>query len=336
MSKWTDKQIVVGSVLFFAFIYVTVHTDAIGDFFDVLRPFINGFILAYLTGIIAARVEKIIPLKFARGLSIVVVYLLIAGLLTLLSVYLVPILVQNIQLFVRMLPVYLEQVNMINLDQLLGSFSIADLTPRITGQLLNVTGYARAATSGVVNGVLAFVVSIYVLLTKDAIFNFTYRLSKLLLPNYTEDLCRYVRKSHTVFQQFLVAQLFASLILGIVAGVVLAILGVNYALLIGTIIGLSNIIPLVGAIIGVIVSVIIMFLTNQTMLAWVGFAFLLLLQQVDATIITPKLMGNALNLNPIIIILVLAVGTSYFGFVGILFAVPVTVMIREVATERLR
>jgi len=336
MSKITDKQIVIGSVLLFALIYITVHTDAIGDFFDVLRPFINGFILAYLTGIIAARVEKIIPSKFARGLSLVVVYLLIAGLLTLLSVYLVPILVQNVQLFLRMLPAYLERVNIVNLDQLLGSFSFADLTPRVTGQLLNVTGYARAATSSVVNGVLALVVSVYVLLTKDAIFSFTYRFSKLVIPNYVEDLRRYIRKSHAVFQQFLVAQLFASLILGIVAGLVLAILGVNYALLIGTIIGLSNIIPLIGAIIGVIVSIIIMFLTNQAMLAWVGFAFLLLLQQVDATIITPKLMGNALNLNPIIIILVLAVGTSYFGFVGILFALPVTVMIREIATERLR
>jgi len=336
MSKLTDKQIVIGSVLFFALIYITVHTDVIGDFLDVLRPFINGFILAYLTGIIAARVEKIMPSKFAHGLSLVVVYLLIAGLLTIILGYMVPILVQNIQLFVRMLPVYLERVNIINLDQLLGSFSIADLTPRITGGLLSVTEYARAATSSIVNGVLTFVVSIYVLLTKDTIFSFTYRFSKLVIPKHVEDLRCYIRKSHTVFQQFLVAQLVASLILGIVAGLVLAILGVNYALLIGTIIGISNIIPLVGAIIGVIVSIVIMFLTNSTMLAWIGFAFLLLLQQIDATIITPKLMGNALNLNPIIIILVLAVGTSYFGFIGILFAVPVTVMIREIATERLR
>ena len=342
MSKLTDKQIVIFSVLLFALIYIAVHTDAIGNFFTVLRPFINGFILAYLTEILASRVEKKIPLKSARektlrrGLSILIVYLLFAGILTVLLVYMIPILIQNIQLFARTLPDYLGQRNIPNLDHLLGSFSLSDITPRLTNQLLGVTEYARAATSGVVNAVLSFVVSVYVLLTKDAIFRFNNRLAKMIIPNYADILGRNINKSHLVFQQFLLAQLFASLILGLLAGLILSLLGVNYAILVGTIVGIFNIIPLFGAIIGVFISVVIIFLTNPSMLAWASFAFLLLLQQIDATIITPKLMGNALNLNPIIIILALALGTTYFGFIGILFAVPVTVMIREIVKEKLR
>lgn len=335
MNRLTDRHVVILSVLLFSFVYITVHTKAIGDFFRVLSPFINGFILAYLIGILATKIEKKIPLKSARGLSLVIVFLMMTALLIVLLIYLVPILVQNVQLFVKALPDYLERVEIFNIEHFLATISLTNLIPRITDQLLNITEYARAATTSVVNVVLSFVVSIYVILTKDAIFNFTYRLSKLLLPNYTEDLCRYVRKSHTVFQQFLVAQLVASLILSVIAGVSLAILGVNYAILIGTIIGISNIIPLIGAIVGVIISVIIMFLTSAPILAWIGFAFLLLLQQIDATIVAPKLMGSALNLNPIVIILVLALGTSYFGFIGILFAVPVAVMVREIVTERL-
>jgi len=336
MSKLTDKQVVIFSVLLFAWIYIAVHTNAIGNFISVLRPFINGFILAYLTEILASRVEKKIPLNSARGLSILIVYFLFAGIFTVLLVYMIPILIQNVQLFVRMLPDYLLQRNLPNIDHLLGSFSLSDITPRLTNSLLGVTEYARAATSSVVNTVLSFVISVYVLLTKDAIFRFNNRLAKIIIPNYADALQRHIRKSHYVFQQFLLAQLFASLILGILAGVVLSLLGVNYAILIGTIIGIFNIIPLFGAIIGVFISVTIMFITNPPMLAWASFAFLLLLQQVDATIITPKLMGNVLNLNPIIIILALAIGTTYFGFVGILFAVPVTVMIREVIKEKLR
>ena len=336
MSKLTDKQIVVFSVLLFAFIYITVHTDTIGNFFTVLRPFINGFILAYLTEILASRVEKKIPLKSARGLSILIVYFLFAGILAVLLVYMIPILVQNVQLLINSLPNYFIHSYVPDIEDLLASFSLSDITPRLTNQLLGVTEYARAATSSIVNAVLSFVVSVYVLLTKDAIFKFTNRLAKIFIPNYADTLRKNINKSHVVFQQFLFAQLFASLVLGLIAGIVLSLLGVNYAILIGTIIGLSNIVPLFGAIIGVIISVIIMFLTNPPMLALACFVFLLLLQQIDATIITPKLMGNVLNLNPIVIILVLAIGTAYFGLIGILFAIPVTVMVREIIKEKIR
>lgn len=336
MSKLTDRQIVISSVLLFAFIYITVHTDAIGNFFTVLRPFINGFILAYLTEILASRIEKKIPLKSARGLSILIVYLLFTGIVTMLLVYMIPILIQNIQLFVRALPDYLVQSSIPNLDHLLGSFSLTDLTPRLTSGLLGFTEYVRVATSGIVNVMLSFVVSVYVLLTKDSIFKFNNRLAKIMMPRHADVLRKNINKSHLVFQQFLLAQLFASLILGVLAGLILSLLGVNYALLIGTIVGISNIVPLFGAIIGVAISVVIMFLTNSSMLALAGFVFLLLLQQIDATIITPKLMGHALNLNPIVIILALALGTTYFGFIGILFAIPVTVMIREIIKEKLR
>lgn len=335
MSKLTDKQIVIFMTLLFAFIYITVHTNAIGDFLTVLRPFINGFILAYLTDILASRVEKKIPLKCARGLSILTVYFLFASILTVLLVYMIPILIQNVQLFFNSLPDYLGHRGVGNFEHLLGSFSLSDITPRLTTQLLGVTEYARAATSGVVNAVLSFIVSVYVLLTKESIFNFNNRLAKIIIPNYADALRTTINKSHIVFQQFLLAQVFTSLILGLVAGIVLSFLGVGYAILIGAIVGISNVIPLFGGVVGIIISVIIMFITNPPMLALTCFVFLLLLQQIDATIVTPQIMGNALNLNPIVVILVLLLGTRYFGFKGILFAIPLTVIMREIVKEKI-
>ena len=345
MSKLTDKQIIISSVLLFALIYITIHTHAVGNFLTVLRPFINGFILAYLIGILASKVEKQIFLKSARvkhatkytwGLSILIVYLLFASILTMFLLYMIPILIQNVQLFIKALPDYLLHSDIPNMNHLLESISLSDLTPRLTSGLMGFTEYARVATTSVVNVVLSLVVSVYVLLTKDAIFKFNDRLAKVIIPNHADMLRKHLNKSHFVFQQFLLTQLFASLILGVLAGLVLSLLGVNYAILIGTIVGVSNIVPLFGAIIGVAIAVIIMFLTNPAMLALASFIFLLLLQQIDATIITPKLMGNALSLNPITIILALVLGTTYFGFIGILFALPVTVMIREMIKEKLR
>lgn len=345
MSKLTDKQIIIFSVLLFCLIYIIVHTDTFSHFFDVIRPFINGFIIAYLTDILAMRVERKISLKWSnqkssskgvRVLSILFVYLLFSGIFTILLMYIVPILVQNVQLLVVKLPEYLNESQIPTLTNFFENFSLLELTTRHGAELLGFTGYARAATSSLVNGVLSFVISVYVLLTKDGIFKFAIRLGKALLPTHANAIGQMIQKSHIVFQQFLIAQLLASVILGVLAGVVLYLLGVNYAILIGAIIGISNIIPLFGAIVGIIISMLIMFLSNPPMLAWASFAFLLLLQQVDATIITPKLMGNVLNLNPIIVILAMILGTTYFGFIGILFAVPITVMIREILKEKFR
>jgi len=343
MSKLSDKQIVIFSVLLFTLTYITIHTDIFSNFLDVIHPFINGFILAYLTDILAVRVEAKMLLKWSkkrwvRGLSVLLVYLLFAGVLAILLTYIVPILFQNVQLLMVRLPEYLNerQLPIPTFTNFFGNLSLLELTTRYGGDLWGFTGYARAATSGVVNGVLSFVISVYVLLTKEGIFKFTKRLGMLIIPNHVNALGNLIQRSHIVFQQFLIAQLLASAILGILAGMVLYFLGVSYAILIGAIIGLSNIIPLFGAIVGIVISMLIMFLSNPPMLAWASLAFLLLLQQVDATIITPKLMGNVLNLNPIIVIFAMILGTSYFGFIGILFAVPVTVILREVAREKLR
>ena len=336
MSKLTDKQLIIFSILLFALIYITVHTNATRDFIMVLRPFINGFILAYITGIIATRVEEKLPVKYARGLSILIVYIMFAGIIALLLVYLIPLLVQNVQLFIRKLPDHLADNDIATINHLFNTWSLTDLTPRITNQLLGVSEYALSLTTGIVNIILSFVVSIYVLLTRDSIFTFCHRLGKVIMPDHAEAIRHNIHKSHIVFKQFLLTQLIASLIIGLCAGVVLYLLGVNYASLIGTIIGLLNMIPIFGAIVGVLVSMIILFLTNPSMLAMASFVYLLLLQQIDATILTPKLMGHTLNLNPIVIILVLTLGTTYFGLIGILFAVPFTIILREIAKEKLR
>ena len=336
MSRFSEKKIIILCALLFMIAYIAVHTDAIGNFISVISPFVNGFILAYLTDILASAVEAKIPFKSARGVSIVIVYLLFAGILAVLLVYLVPILSQNIQILIRMLPVYLERYNVGQIADFIGDFSLSDIIPRLSEQIMGVTVYAKAATSGIVNIVLSFVVSIYVLITKKSILRFAQKSIGLTLPKHAKTIKRLTYKSHQVFQQFLVAQLFACLILGVISGIVLSILGVNYALLIGTIIGLSNVIPLFGAIIGVVVATVLMFITNPPLLSIASFVFLLLMQQIDATVITPKLMGNALNLSPIVVILVLLVGTTYFGIIGILFAVPITVMIREIVKEKIR
>jgi len=335
MFKLSDQQVVIFSVFLFALIYIAIHTNVVGALLVVIRPFINGFILAYLIGILVTPVEVKIPLKSARGLSIFMVYLLLVSGLAVLLVYIAPILTENLQLFVLKLPTYLAQSQVLNGSEFFETFSLSEVTSQLFEGFLSFTQYARKATSGVVSGFLSVIVSIYVLLTKEAILKFGNRLANALIPNHAPKLRQQLNKSHVVVVQFLVAQLVASAILGLVVGVVLSLFNVSYAILIAVIIGMLNIIPLFGTLAGTALATLIMFLTNPPMLALIGFVFLLLLQQIDATIITPKLMGNVLNLNPIIVLLALTLGATYFGLMGILFAVPVAVILRELISEKI-
>jgi len=335
VSKITDKKIITCGLVTFAFIYIGINTEVFHNFFSVIRPFINGFILAYLTDIVVSKITGKTQSKIFRIFCILVVYFAVVAIIIVFISYIIPIISKNTGYLLIRLPYYLDFIELPTISQIISEFSILEITAGYGTSLLGFTGYAKQATTSIINVILTFVISIYALLTKDNIFTFFTRLGNLLFPQKSTMLFNTLKKSHQVFQQFLLAQLLASLLLGIITGIVLRIIGINYAFLIGTIIGLTNIIPLFGAVIGLILSLIIIFLSAPLVLAGASLAFLLLLQQVDATIITPKLMGNVLNLNPIIVILAMILGATYFGVVGILFAVPVTVMVREILREKL-
>lgn len=333
MSKWSEAQVILFGISLFACLYVWVNTDVIGDFLSAMRPFINGFILAYLTGILSTKVEK----KLGRGFSIFVVYGLFIGALILLLVYIVPILTYNVQLLFKTLPDYLPAQYVVQLEEFIASLNLLEMTPRITGQLLGISGYAMTFTTGVVNGVLTLVVSIYVLLTKDSIFKLCYRIGRVMFSEHRVEMIRKnTIEAHHMFRQFLLTQLLVSLLLGVIAGIGLSLLSVRYGALIGAIVGILNVIPLFGGVVGILLAAGILFLSNTPILALASCVFLLLLQQIDATILTPKLMGNVLALNPIVVILALVLGMTYFGFAGLLFAVPTCAMIQKIIQERVR
>ena len=110
-------------------------------------------------------------------------------------------------------------------------------------------------------------------------------------------------------------------------------MGVKYAILLGVMIGLFNLIPYFGAIIGVGIALIITLLTGGfTQAIWTGIV-VIILQQVDANIINPKIVGNSLTVSPLLVIFSVTVGGAYFGFVGMLLAVPVAAVIKIVAGD---
>ena len=115
----------------------------------------------------------------------------------------------------------------------------------------------------------------------------------------------------------------------------MSIIGVKYAVLLGFIIGLFNIIPYFGAIIAIALSILITVITGGLSQAIIMAIIVIILQQIDANIINPKIIGNSLEISPLLIIFAVTVGGAYFGVLGMFLAVPVVAVLKIVVNDYL-
>ena len=113
----------------------------------------------------------------------------------------------------------------------------------------------------------------------------------------------------------------------------MSLLGVKYAVLLGFFIGLLNLIPYFGAIFAVAISAIITLVTGGLAQAIWMLVIVIILQQIDANIINPKIVGGSLKLSPLLVIFAVTVGGAYFGILGMFLGAPVAAVIKLLLTD---
>ena len=196
----------------------------------------------------------------------------------------------------------------------------------------NISMYVEKAVgfaNGLFNVVVTVIVSIYILLERTEILTYLRRLTKSMFPQDTyRRIDRYFIKGNTIFFKYVSSQVLDAIIVGIIMSIALSIMHVKYAILLGTMIGLFNLIPFFGAIVAVaLAGVITLFTGGFTQALWV-IVVLVILQQIDANILNPKIVGDALEISKILIILSVTVAGAYFGILGMFLGVPVVAVIK--------
>ena len=115
----------------------------------------------------------------------------------------------------------------------------------------------------------------------------------------------------------------------------MAIMKVKYAALLGFMIGLFNLIPFFGAIVAVAIAIFITICTGGISKAiWLAI-IVIILQQIDANIINPKILGDKLKISPILVIFSVTFAGAYFGVLGMFLAVPVIAMLKLIINDYL-
>ena len=363
LSKWLYWFLfAIAIILVYKFLdNFTAISEVIGNFFDVIAPFLTGALLAYLLYIPASKIEKGFTKskakfikKRARGLSVLLTFILAILLIIVLVNVILPIVTESIIELVNNFQDYwnstVERFNNLPEDSILKSDGVNDIINSIGDSIRNIdlkqyinpekiTTYVRSVlgvASGIFDVFVTIVVSVYVLLQRGKILDFC---AKIGMAVFDEKTCNkigeYFNNSNKIFFKFISSQLIDAVIVGILVTIAMAIIGVRYAVLLGFMIGLFNIIPYFGAIIAVVISVLITIITGGLSQTLIMAIVVIILQQIDANIINPKIIGNSLEISPLLVIFAVTVGGAYFGVLGMFLSVPIIAVLKIVINDYL-
>ena len=320
----------------------------VAELIKVIKPFLMAILLAYLLYIPARKIEALyrknkVLSKKARCLSVATTYILAILIIALLIKILVPMLSDSIGELASNLPGYydsaIKYIEELPEDNILKTEAVQNAIAKLqqidVAKLLDLDNLAMYLEKviGIANGIFSafvtIVVSIYVLLERAEIVNFVKRLNRSI---FTEKKCqaidRYFEKGNDIFFKYISGQIIDAIIVAIIMSVALTIMKVKYAVLLGFLIGVFNLIPYFGAIIAVIVACLITIFTGGFVQAiWVAVV-LIIIQQIDANIINPKILRDALEISKILIIFAVTVGGAYFGVLGMFLGVPAIAVIK--------
>ena len=205
--------------------------------------------------------------------------------------------------------------------------------------LENITGYVKgviSVASGIFDIFVTVVISIYILREKESIIAFFKKVMSTMLKEETcERISKYFEKTNGIFFNFISGQLLDAVIVGIITTIAMWIMGVKYAALLGFLIGLFNMIPFFGAIVAVAIAIFITMCTGGIGKAvWLAIV-VIILQQIDANVINPKIIGDKLKISPILIIFSVTFAGAYFGVLGMFLAVPIVTILKLLVVDYL-
>lgn len=326
----------------------------VGALVKLLMPFLLAALLAFILYSPCKAVEKLYKKakpnfisKRARKLSVITIYVLLILFIVFLVKIIFPMLSQSIIELASNFPNYFNKAKefiksqpedslwaKLNIVDLVNSLEETNITDTIIGwfDFNNVSKYVQGIANvakGVFNIFVTIVVSIYILLERSDIKSFGKNLLKAICSKEGyEKFAKYYNDTNSIFYRFISAQIIDAIIVGIITTIAMTIMKVKYAALLGFVIGVMNVIPYFGAIIGVGIAIIITIFTGGLIQAlWLAIV-LIILQQVDANIINPKILGNSLQISRILIIFSITFFGAYFGVLGMFLGVPIIALIK--------
>lgn len=360
LSRWIIGIAFSCFVIILALKNIPVIKDFVSKATSIVMPLIIGLIFALIINVPMSFLEDHLwkkgtekGAKIRRPLAFIMSLLFIIGIIVGVVWLVIPALVEAITVIGDGVMSYVnalsamskEEIAQLPVGRLLLNVdwdkTLQTMQTFLKNQGSDIFNTAVGTVSSVVSGIydffIAAVFAVYILFNKEKLKEQTARLVKAWIPDniadFTIHACRLLGKN---FKNFVTGQSLEAVILGVLCIIGMLILKIPYAPMVGTLVGVTAIIPVVGGFIGAFVGAF-MILTVSPVKAVIFLIFILVLQQLEGNLIYPKVMGTSVNLPSMWILAAVTIGGGIAGAGGMLLAVPIAstlyVLVRE-ATEK--
>lgn len=326
-------------IIIFILVFIFVKRDKISI---LLTPFAIGIFISYiLNPIVIFLVKK----GFKRTVAVSLLFFVLIASIIITLIYFLPLIVFELSNLIRVIPEYTLKIEQIvktlrfkykeilpvGIQEVVDN-AVYNLEKRIIKLLQNIINNIMGLFTHLFSIILGPILGFYFLKDMDLIKKNI--VSFLLLKNKQKFLY-WFKKMDTTLGHYIRCQLMISFIIGILTTIALYILKVDFALLIGILAGVTNIIPYFGPIIGGLPAIFIALLKYPQKIVWIILA-IAIIQEIESGIISPYIMGQNIGLHPSTVIFALLTGGTFFGFWGLLLAVPIAALIKNLILADLK
>lgn len=321
---------IVGVLLFFALVTWFVYTVR-----SVLTPFILGFLIAYILHPLVDMLER---KKISRTSAVAIIYIFLITLVAVLVFYGLPIIIRDLNRLVELIPQYTVIIQEMVSDFQVGysQVPIPDSIREVMDQVITnleetVLGIIQGFANGIIglfsqtfNLVLAPLLSFYFLLDYKRL---GLGVLSLVPSRYRPELVRIGGEVNQVIKNVIRGNLLVASLVAVLATLGMMVIGMDFPLLIGIMVGITNFIPYFGAIISAVPAIMLALLKSKWLALYV-LGIMVLIQQIEGNIISPKILGEYVGLHPLVIIFTLLAGGKLWGLTGLLLAVPLAAILK--------
>lgn len=333
----------------------------IGNISGATVPLISGLAMAYVLNILMKKLEKIyfpkskneIINKSRRAVCIFLAILLIIFILVIVALIVIPELVNAISVIIAAIPKFVEDIikfidtnsdkyevvenTLVTLQIDVNEISRSVMTfasSLLTGVLNSIILFASTMANSLINFIISLVFAIYALANKEKLSYQIKKVMKAFLKNKSIEKINYV--FHVInesFSNFIVGQCVEAVIIGGLCTAGMFVFSFPYAVTVGVFISVTALIPIVGAYLGAALGAFII-LTVSPLKAVLFLLYITILQQLENTLIYPKVVGSSIGLPGIWVFAAITLGAGLGGIVGMLLSVPVAATIYKLFVDK--
>lgn len=335
MKPYIKKRLwIIITVIVLIFIYKTDFSQQFGRLYNVLAPVIISFLFAWFLVPIKEFVESLLQkngnnfLKnHAHVISATAVYLVFMGMIIFFIVCLIPVIRRGIVNAGEQVENYRYIM-----EKYISSETINKLFEKINPEI-----YIRGAKSTIVfiiDMIMSVIILIYILLEHRELKKIFIDITSFFIGDEkAEKAVYYFSKTNMIFSKYFYSKFLSSMMLGILVMIGFFIGGISYPIFFGIIVALFNMLPVFGSFISTVPVALLTFAEYGIAKAVVSVVIIIVGQQIENNILTPKIVGDTVGLSGFWILVTTLLGGGLFGFWGLFICVPVAATLKMLFKE---